>query len=216
MAVSGADIVNQAEKYLGDRYVFGAEGPNTFDCSGLVQYVYKHFGIKTPRTAHEQQHFGTAITRSQLRPGDLIFFSWGADKVADHVGIYVGNGKMINAPHTGAVVRIQTPSWGNAVAYRRFPGVVGGPATNESAITDAIKIGTGAAVDALKGSSGSLTAQLLAPLVNIASGVAEIGGVAQTIGRAFLPSNLMRAACGVLGTIFLLFGLFFMAREARN
>ena len=75
-----------------------------FDCSGFTQYVFSYFGITLPRVSQEQQNVGVLISRENLRPGDLVFFG----KPAHHVGIYVGNGKMIDAPHTGDVVRIQS------------------------------------------------------------------------------------------------------------
>jgi peptidoglycan DL-endopeptidase CwlO len=100
--VSASEIISYASNFLGVPYVWGGTSPSGFDCSGLVQYTYGHFGINLPRTAAEQQNVGTYITRENLQPGDLVFFG----DPAHHVGIYVGNGMMLHAPHTGDVVRV--------------------------------------------------------------------------------------------------------------
>lgn len=96
-------IVNYSFNFLGIPYVWGGTSPAGFDCSGLTQYVYAHFGINIPRVAEDQQNSGIpVISRNDLIPGDLIF--WGYP--AHHVGMYIGNNKYIQAPHTGDVVKI--------------------------------------------------------------------------------------------------------------
>ncbi|HEY8804992.1 MAG TPA: C40 family peptidase, partial [Clostridium sp.] len=102
--VSSNSVLAYASNFLGIPYVWGGTSPSGFDCSGFTQYVFAHFGINLPRVSEDQQNVGTLISRSNLQPGDLVFFG----TPAHHVGIYVGNGNMINAPHTGAVIRIQT------------------------------------------------------------------------------------------------------------
>ncbi|MGH9016591.1 MAG: NlpC/P60 family protein, partial [Acidimicrobiales bacterium] len=103
----GSVIVADAEAYLGTRYVWGGENPATgFDCSGLVQWVYAEAGISLPRVAQDQYDHGPHLPAGvTLYPGDLVFFGSGPAAV-EHVGIYVGNGDMIDAPYTGAVVRV--------------------------------------------------------------------------------------------------------------
>jgi hypothetical protein len=102
----GSVIVADAETYLGTPYVWGGENPGTgFDCSGLVQWVYAQAGISLPRVAQDQYDAGPHLPAgATLYPGDLLFFGSGPSGV-EHVGIYVGNGEMIDAPYTGAVVR---------------------------------------------------------------------------------------------------------------
>jgi peptidoglycan DL-endopeptidase CwlO len=95
-------VIAYASNFLGVPYVWGGTTPAGFDCSGFVQYVSAHFGISLPRVAAAQQMVGTYVSREDLQPGDLVFFG----EPAHHVGIYVGNGCMIHAPHTGDVVRI--------------------------------------------------------------------------------------------------------------
>ncbi|WP_291572070.1 C40 family peptidase [Clostridium sp. UBA4548] len=106
--VSGQDIVNEAKKYLGVPYQWGGNGPSTFDCSGLTKYVYNQFGIYLPRTANEQMSVGTYVAKSELQPGDLVFFGYNAH--AGHVGIYIGSDQFIEAPDENMVVRISTLS----------------------------------------------------------------------------------------------------------
>ena len=108
-------VIKYGMTQIGDPYVYGAEGPNAFDCSGLMLYVFEHFGIHLPRTAAQQQKYVTPV--SSPRPGDLVF--WGAP--AHHVALYVGGGKVLSAPHTGAKVRVQDV-WGSPT-YGRVKGV---------------------------------------------------------------------------------------------
>ncbi|NGN69332.1 glycoside hydrolase [Streptomyces sp. A7024] len=94
-----------AKAQLGEPYVWGATGPNSWDCSGFTQGAYKAAGISLPRTTYDQVNMGTKITnKSDLKPGDMVFFY----EDVTHVGIYVGNGQMIHAPKPGANVRYES------------------------------------------------------------------------------------------------------------
>jgi cell wall-associated NlpC family hydrolase len=106
-----AGAIYFAQNVLGTPYLWGGEGlpsqGGRFDCSGLTQAAYASVGITLPRVANDQWYAGPHPSRDQLRPGDLVF--WATDlndpRSIHHVGIYVGGGYMINAPHTGAVIR---------------------------------------------------------------------------------------------------------------
>ena len=102
MAVNGSDIVNYLLQFKGTPYVWGGSGPGGFDCSGLMQYGFAHFGIQLNRTTYEQIGQGQAINMKGLRPGDLVFFDTDrATSGPDHVGIYMGDGKMFHTPRPG-------------------------------------------------------------------------------------------------------------------
>lgn len=92
-----------AKSYLGGKYVWGATGPNSFDCSGFTQYIYKHaYGKNIPRVSYEQAKFGQKVNREDLQPGDLIFFDTMNKGRVSHVGIYIGNNKFIHAANSRA------------------------------------------------------------------------------------------------------------------
>lgn len=96
-------VIEVAKSKIGSNYVWGAQGPNTFDCSGLMLYSFSHgAGITLPRVSKDQATVGTYVSRSELRPGDLIF--WGSP--VHHVALYIGNGKYIHAPQPGSTVTI--------------------------------------------------------------------------------------------------------------
>ncbi|KUO21600.1 C40 family peptidase [Streptomyces dysideae] len=97
-----AAAVSYAYSKLGSPYVWGATGPDAFDCSGLTQAAFREAGISLPRTTYSQIDAGRRVSRSELLPGDLVFFYSGIS----HVGIYVGNGQMVHAPNPTAPVRV--------------------------------------------------------------------------------------------------------------
>lgn len=94
-------------RQLGKPYVYGTDGPDSFDCSGLIKYVYSKIGIKLPRVVEDQSKIGKPIEKKDLKFGDIVFFS-NDGCVLTHAGIYVGNGYFIHAPQTGDVVKIST------------------------------------------------------------------------------------------------------------
>ena len=109
--VSGSSLevhaLREAMTKIGDPYVWGAAGPNSFDCSGLVVWAYAQLGVSLPHFTGDQWNSGVHVSRAQLRPGDLLFFYSGIS----HVGIYVGNGFMLDAPTFGIPVGIHPVMW---------------------------------------------------------------------------------------------------------
>jgi cell wall-associated NlpC family hydrolase len=104
-----AGAIAAARSRLGDDYVWGATGPDTFDCSGLTQWSYAHVGITLPRVAADQYNAGAHVALDSLQPGDLLFWATDVNNPATihHVAMYLGAGMMIAAPHTGDVVKVQ-------------------------------------------------------------------------------------------------------------
>jgi peptidoglycan DL-endopeptidase CwlO len=98
-------VVGIAMQYLGTPYVYGGASPSGFDCSGFIMYVFSQIGVSLPHNAAAQYGYGTPVDRSQLQPGDLVFFNG-----LGHAGIYVGGGSFIHSPHTGDVVKISSIS----------------------------------------------------------------------------------------------------------
>lgn len=113
----GDKIVSYAKSKLGCKYVYGASGPNTFDCSGLTQWCHKQVGINIPRTSSQQRSSGKSISKSDAKAGDIVCFS-------GHVGLYVGNGQMIHAPNSKKPVQYDncfSGYWGGKLlAIRRY------------------------------------------------------------------------------------------------
>jgi peptidoglycan DL-endopeptidase CwlO len=114
----GGQAVAIAERYLGVPYVWGGASPAGFDCSGLTMYVYAQLGVSLPHNAAAQYASLPHVSESDLEPGDLVFFDG-----LNHVGIYIGGGSMIHAPHTGTVVQISSLSGGGSYyGAARVPG----------------------------------------------------------------------------------------------
>lgn len=117
-------VITFALAQLGKPYVYGGNGPNGWDCSGLIQGAYLHIGVQLPRTTFDQVNGGSPVyITSELQPGDLLFIpgSDGTPEAPGHVGMYLGNNLLIQAPQTGEVVKISPLSqWtGSIVAMRR-------------------------------------------------------------------------------------------------
>jgi hypothetical protein len=135
MATDGVSIGDYAKNYIGLPYVWGGTSLTSgADCSGFVQSVYKHFGIELPRVTYDQIGEGKAVGMKGLRPGDLVFFDTSSKEGPDHVGIYLGDGKMIHTPRPGKSVEIVDMTKGyymdRFMGGRRIGGV---HATGESA-----------------------------------------------------------------------------------
>ena len=104
-----ANVVETAKQYLGYKYVYGGSSPSGFDCSGFTSYVYRLHGINLSRTSQAQFKNGVAVEKSNLQPGDLVFFYRGIS----HVGIYIGGGSFIHASNSRTGVIISTLSSGH-------------------------------------------------------------------------------------------------------
>lgn len=118
----GDQIVAYAKQFLGVPYVYGGNGPNCFDCSGFTKYVYAHFGVTLNRTATDQLANGTSVSKSQLQPGDLVFFRANTTKPVSHVGIYIGNGQFIHAStntYSVQIDRLDTGYYAGVYVYGR-------------------------------------------------------------------------------------------------
>ncbi len=118
-ALRGAAIARAAAQLVGTRYQFGGADAEGFDCSGLVAYVHERAGLEVPRTADAQRRAAHPVAPDALLPGDLVFFRTRfhlARRHADHVGIYVGDGRFIHAPRSGATVSYASV---NAGYYRK-------------------------------------------------------------------------------------------------
>lgn len=141
--MSAADsIIAYGLAEIGKPYHYGDEGPNAFDCSGLMQFIFGKAGIKLPRTAAQQQSVATRV--SNPVPGDLVFYG----SPATHVALYLGAGRMLAAPHTGANVRIQSV-YGSPM-YGRVAGAgTGTVAQNVGLLTGGISDVAGPLLDKL-------------------------------------------------------------------
>ena len=104
VAASGSiqAVVDRALAQRGKPYVWAAGGPNSFDCSGLVQYAFQAVGVSLPHSSRMQSSMGTPVSRADARPGDLVAFY----SPVSHIGIYLGNGQMVHAPTSGDVVKV--------------------------------------------------------------------------------------------------------------
>ena len=110
-----AQIVSLVESQVGVPYVFGGSSPSGFDCSGLVQWAYTQSGMSVPRGATDQLHATRRIPLSDLQPGDLVFYN-GNDSLMGHVAVYVGNGQIVQALHSGAPVKYDSLYFWDAIA----------------------------------------------------------------------------------------------------
>ena len=118
----GIRIANFAKSLVGKPYVYGKTGPNSFDCSGFVVYVYRNFGISLPRTSQAQAYVGMRVSRNELKPGDLVFSNTYSS--LSHVGIYIGDGKFVHAANSSTGVTISSVNdgyYGSRYAWSMRP-----------------------------------------------------------------------------------------------
>lgn len=194
-----AALLGLAKQQLGKPYVFGSAGPSSFDCSGLVQYVFHAFGVELPHHAADQAKQGTAVAADQVQAGDLVFSDWG-DGPNSHVGIAVSPTQIIDAPHTGAVVRYDTLGADyltHVTAIRRIGGIGG-------SVADAASSAAGGVLDGIANAIRTAAA----PLVSV-------GKLTDQAFKIFLPSNLVRLVAGIAGMVLIGWSVVLLAREAH-
>lgn len=207
MTVNGSSIADAVTKFLHYPYVYGGTTPSGFDCSGLVLYVLTKLGVKgVPRTSEEQWAWATHISRSDLAPGDLVFAQFPGDNAPPgHVGIYVGNGKVISAEDPASGVGESTlDSWGSAiVGYGRVPGGTAGAQT--------------ATLDSATQNTGS---SLLNPLAGLTAPFTEIASTFKDIDTVILdvlsPSFWLRIGAFLAGVFFLITGIWCLMHASDN
>lgn len=177
--MSSADVaIAAALSKRGAKYVFGAAGPSTFDCSGLVVWAYAQAGIKLPHFTGALWATLPHVTKAQMGPGDLIF------PTPSHVGIYLGGGQMVVAPHTGSYVQVQNIGtvWG--VARVTTPGA-----------------GTGAGVGTVDTALGTSTVGLPSDVMGVFNSINDV------VAWISNPLNIARMEIFALGCALVLFGL---------
>ena len=118
LAPSNASIIAEGERFLGTHYLWGGLSSWGFDCSGLIWDLYRAHGLTIPRDADPQMHHGTPVPRAALQPGDLLFF--GTKNYADHVTLYLGNDRQLEAPDSAHRVRISPVRWTYYIGARRY------------------------------------------------------------------------------------------------
>jgi hypothetical protein len=236
--VSGGQIAAAARRYIGDPYVWGASGPASFDCSGLIKYALGQLGISAPRVTTDQWAWVKRVTPQEATVGDLVFFQGSDPPSPGHVGIITGPGQMINAPYTGTNVRTDSFSYPGSgamtvVGFGRVPMTSPGSAAAPGG-------GAGSAGGGGGGLPASITHALSGVLGAIipgfqigeaaAAGLTDIGGVAAALtgiagdlaglGKVItwltLPSHWARIFAGVAGAAFLILALNLLAKEAQQ
>lgn len=197
-------LISGLRAQLGKPYVWGATGPSSFDCSGLVQYVYGQNGIHLPRTSREQAKVGTSVPKGQQQPGDLLFSSWDGAPGVDHVSVYIGGGQMITAPSSGQRVKVAplNASYLNHVTnIQRVTGVTGTP-------TGAIGGADTGGADPFSGVTGALS--------GIGKSLGEVSSLATAANKLALPQWWVRIVAGIAGMFLVVFGLWKLTTEVRD
>lgn len=231
-----ADVIASAKQQLGKPYVSPGSPPHSFDCSSLIQYTYRQFGISLPRVTFDQVKVGQPVAKGSQQPGDLIFSDWG-EGPNSHVALYIGNNQVIEAPQPGENVMISSYS-GSYVNHtnniRRVMDAGGHPLDLAGVSTALAPTGSHghASSAADKGPLGTLKDELghivdaftsVDPLDGIRESIAGIGQSISAVGKLaewniklFYPTTFVRLASGAAGTIFFLLGLVLLMGEVRD
>lgn len=173
-------VLDLGMSFLGQPYVWGGESPTEgFDCSGLVQYIYGKNGVSLPRVAHDQANAGAAVNAQSAQPGDLVLFDNNPNRPgADHVGIYLGGGKMLQAPRTGKNIEVVTVDLGKAMTIRRV-------APTKPTTYSGLGTAGGKYVYTAKATPGATKPQTITPAKSGGDPVSNPGG-----GRTAVPGPL--------------------------
>jgi NlpC/P60 family protein len=232
LADIGTRLVAEAKKFIGDPYVYGAAGPKSFDCSGLIYYSLKQLGDNSvPRTSEQQYQWADKIKYSQLQPGDLIFMQFPGDNAPPgHVVIYAGNGKIIQAPQPGQDVQeiswspSDMPSWGGRiVGYGRIPGSNGSSGNQSGGGSPALGLagGISSALSEIPGFGflGGIvtgltgTGQTLGDVATAVAGISnDLSGLMHFFAALFRPSLWLRVGAFFAGLVAVGLGLWAMAK----
>lgn len=196
---SPADLVAAVRRHLGADYVYGAEGPNSFDCSGLMQYAFHQEGVDIPRTSESQWNWSgfKTVQEKDLQPGDLIFSDWPGDGTSPgHVAMYSGNGKLIEAPRTGVPVHeiaLSSSYRAHVKGYKRLAKIA--------------SVGDTSAVGSAKDEKSA-----------IAGGIAGIGSelanASKFVAALLMPATWIRVAAFLIGGGAVGAGLWMLLQEA--
>jgi hypothetical protein len=209
---SASRFVAEVARFIGTPYVWGGDRPGGFDCSGLVYYALRTIGITSvPRTSEEQWGWVHKISKSQLRPGDLVFEQWPGEASPGHVAIYVGGGQIIQAPQPGE--NVQRVKWspnivrgegGKVIGYGRVPGLSGTGASASGGGGKGGSGGSGAPVSTatLTAAQGASIGGLLAGTGNLVHGIAVI---IDRLGAMFAPGQGYRTAFALAALLLVFF-----------
>lgn len=193
-------VLQTLQTEVGKPYVWGATGPNTFDCSGLVQYVYGQNGIQLPRTAAEQAKVGQSVPIGSQQPGDLVFSNWEGGRAVTHVAVYVGNGEVIEAPEPGKNVEVSALNSGYLAHVSNIQRVNGVSGTATTSVA-------GGGLDPFAGVTSAIN--------GIGQSFAGIGALATTLNKLALPQTWVRAFAGLVGTVLVFMGIWRLMAEVK-
>lgn len=203
-------LTDLAEKEIGVPYVWGGASPSGFDCSGLMQWLYGQVGIKIPRTSREQKKAGTQISLQDAQPGDLVLFTYYGSASnpppANHVGMYIGPGKMIDAPRPGKTVEVDPIDMAHLDSVVHFSGNTGaaGRADANAFTASAQNAGFTTISDSNGGSSwpGNILSTLGdAFMVPFEAGPSIVGGAVSGVATSILQGILVALGPIILTTL---------------